>query len=62
MDENSKEYQKFVLNYSINKIKEDFNLKTKKEAEQWFYKALAYSTVQEELNNKINYLINECEK
>ena len=62
MDENSKEYQKYVLNYTINKIKEDFNFKTKKEAEQYFWKALAYNTVQCEINNQINFLLEEGEE
>lgn len=57
VDTNSIEYQKYVLDYTINSIKEDFNLKTKKEAQQLFYKALAYNLVQSEINQQINFII-----
>lgn len=62
MDMNSKEYQKYVLEYSINKIKEDFKFKTKKEAEQYFYKALAYNLVQESISEQVNFIIEEGEE
>ena len=56
MDYNSKDYQKFVLEHTIKEIQKDFNL-TKKEATQYFYKALAYNTTQAEIAERINSLI-----
>lgn len=59
MATNTKEFQKYILNYSIEQIKEAFNLKTKKEAEQWFWEAVSYNLVQEEIINQIEYLMEE---
>jgi DNA-binding ferritin-like protein (Dps family) len=59
IDEDSKEYQKYVKDYTINRIQKTFKIKTKKEAEQYFWKALAYNLVQNELIDKICDLIEE---
>lgn len=51
------EYEKYVMDYLINDIKERFGFKTKKEARKYLFAAIAYNTVTAEINDKINFLL-----
>ena len=62
MDHTSKKFQDFVIDYTIKDIQKHFKFKTKKEAKEYFFKALAYNTVQEEIFTKIEFILEKIEK
>jgi len=50
------EYQKFVLNYTLQSIQKQANC-NKSRAKELFYKALALNLVQEEITNCVNFIL-----
>jgi hypothetical protein len=51
--------EKQIINYLINKIKEDYGIKTSKEARELLFNAISYNVVVDSILSQIDYLLNK---